>query len=139
MARRNKKKLTGSASGASGMPQAAYADVQVGRQNAGGGTEVPAIGTSGMPQAAYADTLLARQNDPVGRGHVPKVREAADSTGEQGCTELVVPTRGGDMSPPYREFCKVIGREQVRQAYGILQKYKSGKANLEQRLIQNEQ
>ena len=34
---------------------------------------------------------------------------------------------------------KAIGREQVRQAYGILQKYKSGKANLEQRLIQNEQ
>ncbi len=34
---------------------------------------------------------------------------------------------------------KPIGREQVRQAYGILQKYKSGKANLEQRLIQNEQ
>ena len=34
---------------------------------------------------------------------------------------------------------KAIGREQVRQAYGILQKYKTGKANLEQRLIQNEQ
>ena len=36
-------------------------------------------------------------------------------------------------------YAKVIGREQVRQAYGILQKYKTGKANLEQRLIQNEQ
>ena len=74
MARRNKKKLT-----------------------------TPASGTSGMPQAAYADVQVGRQNDPVGRGHVPDVREAADSTGEQGCTELVVPTRVGDISPTYGE------------------------------------
>lgn len=32
-----------------------------------------------------------------------------------------------------------VGREQVREAYQILQQYKAGKANLEQRIIQNEQ
>lgn len=32
-----------------------------------------------------------------------------------------------------------IGQEQITMAYGILQKYKAGKAALEQRLIQNEQ
>ena len=40
----------------------------------------------------------------VGRGHVPADREAEDSRQEQVCTYLVVPTRGGDMSPPYKEF-----------------------------------
>ena len=77
MARRNKKKLT-----------------------------TPASGTSGMPQAAYADTLLVQQNDPVGRGHVPAVREAANGTAEPVCTNSAVPARGGDMSPPYNVvFC----------------------------------
>ena len=37
------------------------------------------------------------------------------------------------------EGLPVIGAEQVREAYAVLQKYKSGKANLEHRLIQNEQ
>ena len=31
-------------------------------------------------------------------------REAAGSRHEQVCTYLVVPARGGDMSPPYRGF-----------------------------------
>jgi len=34
---------------------------------------------------------------------------------------------------------EVIGQKQVQEAYQILQKYKAGKANLEQRLIRNEQ
>lgn len=34
---------------------------------------------------------------------------------------------------------EVIGPKQVQEAYQILQKYKAGKANLEQRLIRNEQ
>lgn len=38
-----------------------------------------------------------------------------------------------------RNGIKRVGREQVRQAYATLQKYKSGKANLEQRIIGNEQ
>lgn len=34
---------------------------------------------------------------------------------------------------------QVIGRQQIQKAYAILQNYKSGKTNLEQRMIQNEQ
>ena len=40
----------------------------------------------------------------VGLGHVQADREAADSRHERVCTYLVVPARGGDMSPPYRGF-----------------------------------
>ena len=40
----------------------------------------------------------------VGLGHVPADREAADSTGEQICTQSVVPAHGGDMSQPYKGF-----------------------------------
>ncbi len=32
-----------------------------------------------------------------------------------------------------------IGRDQIREAYSILQKYRAGKANLERRIIENEQ
>lgn len=49
------------------------------------------------------------------------------------------PAASASGAPPYGEFARTVGREQVRRAYGILQKYKNGKANLEQRLIQNEQ
>lgn len=37
---------------------------------------------------------------------------------------------------PYRP---PIGRDQIREAYSILQKYRAGKANLERRIIENEQ
>ena len=53
----------------------------------------------------------------VGRGHVPADREAADGRHEQVCTYLVVPTLGGDMSPPYRgcfgngKIANAVGRE----------------------------
>lgn len=49
------------------------------------------------------------------------------------------PAASAPGAPPYGEFARIVGREQVRRAYGILQKYKNGKVNLEQRLIQNEQ
>ena len=63
---------------------------------------VPAIGAPGMPRATYAEMQSEQQNASVGRGHVPAVREAADSTDERVCAHLVVPARGGDMSPPYK-------------------------------------
>ncbi len=44
-----------------------------------------------------------------------------------------------DMEGSAFEATEVIGKEQVREAYQILQQYKTGKANLEQRIIQNEQ
>ena len=39
----------------------------------------------------------------------------------------------------FRSAAQVIGREQIQEARATLQKYKEGKANLEQKVIQNEQ
>ena len=39
----------------------------------------------------------------------------------------------------FRALAQVIGREQIHQAQLTLQKYKEGKANLEQRIVENEQ
>ena len=36
---------------------------------------------------------------PVGRGHVLAVREAANGTNEQICTQLAVPARGTSRTP----------------------------------------
>jgi hypothetical protein len=45
---------------------------------------------------------------------------------------------GGIMSG-YRALSEVIGREQVQEAQQILNRYKQGKANLEKKIIENEQ
>ena len=47
-------------------------------------------------------------------------------------------TENGAMSG-FRALQQVIGREQVQQAQLTLQRYKEGKANLEQRIVENEQ
>ena len=39
----------------------------------------------------------------------------------------------------FKALAQVIGREQIQAAQQILQKYKEGKANLEQRIVENEQ
>ena len=39
----------------------------------------------------------------------------------------------------FKALAQVIGREQVQKAQQILNKYKEGKANLEQRIVENEQ
>ncbi len=39
----------------------------------------------------------------------------------------------------FKALAQVVGREQVRAAQQTLQKYKEGKANLEQRIVENEQ
>ena len=41
---------------------------------------------------------------PVGRGHVPADREAADGTNEQACTQSVVPTPAGTCPCPTKRF-----------------------------------
>jgi hypothetical protein len=45
---------------------------------------------------------------------------------------------GGAMNG-FKALGQVIGREQVHEASSILQKYKEGKANLEKRIVENEQ
>ena len=59
--------------------------------------------------------------------------------------ETMKEMQGGAMVPPspamdgFRVLEHQIGEEQVREANHILQKYKQGKANLEKRIVENEQ
>ena len=50
--------------------------------------------------------------------------------------EIANPDEALRIAPPVKQ---AIGREQVRDAYQTLLKYKEGKANLEQRIVDNEQ
>ena len=45
---------------------------------------------------------------PVGPGHVPGDRKAADSTDEQSCTQLIDPALAYDMSKPHREYHRIL-------------------------------
>ena len=51
---------------------------------------------------------------------------------------MAAPVADGAMDG-FQALAQVIGKEQVQKARQILQKYKEGKANLEQKLIENEQ
>lgn len=58
--------------------------------------------------------------------------------------QLEAQIRGQGMSPDgamdgFRAIAQAIGKEQVQHAKQILQKYKEGKANLERRIVDNEQ
>ena len=56
--------------------------------------------------------------------------------------ERMIPTQGEAPSPAMNGFRVLehqIGEEQIREANHILQRYKQGKANLERRIIDNEQ
>ena len=56
--------------------------------------------------------------------------------------ERMIPTQGEAPSPAVNGFRVLehqIGEEQIREANHILQRYKQGKANLERRIIDNEQ
>ena len=48
-------------------------------------------------------------------------------------------TAQGGVMNGFQALAQVIGREQIRAASQTLQKYKEGKANLEQRIVENEQ
>ena len=52
--------------------------------------------------------------------------------------EMQAPNWGGAMDG-FKALAQVIGREQILAAQQTLQKYKEGKANLEQRIVENEQ
>ena len=63
-----------------------------------------------------AKRTMINETASVGRGHVPADREAADGRHEQVCTYSLVPTLGGDMSPPYKGF---HGNDMVGDLYVV--------------------
>lgn len=52
--------------------------------------------------------------------------------------QMAQPQQGGAMDG-FKALAQVIGREQIQKAQLTLQKYKEGKHNLEQRIVENEQ
>lgn len=79
-------------------------------------------------QPTNADQLRARQSSarPTARDYVSNMA---------GNRQMQSPTP----IDAYRAVEKPIGREAVQKASSILQKYKEGKANLERRIVENEQ
>lgn len=72
----------------------------------------------------------------------PTVQEASDrATLKNDIEQMQMLHQTGQMGSmnPTQALSKPIGKEQVLKATQILQKYKQGKANLEQRIIDNEQ
>ncbi len=93
-----------------------------------------------------------RENEAERSPQLPRITESAYSGGvmtppymgaAQGASAYMgLPRRfapRNDVEGSVFEATEVIGKEQVREAYQVLQAYKAGKANLEQRIIQNEQ
>lgn len=69
-------------------------------------------------------------------------RQSAPKPTEQQTTEALRAKAAGSMSGGLASaprMAEVIGREQVREAVQTLQRYKQGKANLETRIVENEE
>ena len=77
-------------------------------------------------------------------------RQSAPRPTAQEEAQKVIPFQGGSASPMgnmpqggaldgFKALAQVIGKEQVQKARLTLQKYKEGKANLEQKIIESEQ
>ena len=75
------------------------------------------------------EQMLRRQSAPRPTAHEAVQRLQMNSP---------MPEQNGALDG-FRVLAQVIGKEQVQKARQILQKYKEGKANLEQKVIENEQ
>ena len=88
-------------------------------------------------QPSNEEQMMRRQSAPR-----PTAQDEAQRLyQEQQQKAQMQPSQGGAMSAMngFKALTQVIGREQVQEASQILQKYKEGKANLETRIIENEQ
>ena len=86
-----------------------------------------------QPQISLQEQMARRQSSPqpTAQQEMEKIRQA----------QMM---QGGAMKPAqaldgFRALAQVIGREQIHEARLTLQKYKEGKANLEQKIIESEQ
>lgn len=77
------------------------------------------------------EALVQRQSAPM-----PGLQEEAQRAARM---QLGAREAGAEAMDGFRALAQVIGREQIRDARLTLQKYKEGKANLEQKVIASEQ
>ena len=83
-------------------------------------------------QQSNTDQMLRRQSAPR-----PTVEDEARKIHEQ--RKAVELMNGGGAVNGFNALEQKIGREQIQEAYQTLMKYKEGKANLERKIIDNEQ
>lgn len=87
--------------------------------------------------AREQDTTFSRRQQDAGKGTSPSSEEGADSLFIQDGGTNFSDVGAGEELPGMDGG--PIGKDEIRRAREILQKYKTGKANLERRIIENEQ
>ena len=80
------------------------------------------------------EQMMRRQSAP----RPTPMDEALRMASAQQVAQITAPQQAGTLDG-FKALAQVIGREQIQAAQLTLQKYKEGKANLEQRIVENEQ
>ena len=89
-----------------------------------------------MHQPSNEEQMMRRQSAPR-----PTVESEAQRLYQQKQAQMAMAQGGmaGGAMDGFKALAQVIGREQVQHASQVMQKYKEGKANLERRIVDNEQ
>ena len=88
-----------------------------------------------QPQQPFnnEEQMMRRQSAPR-----PTAQSEAQRLYQQHMAKAQAQAQGGAMSG-FKALAQVIGREEIQKANATLQKYKEGKANLETKIVENEQ
>ena len=81
------------------------------------------------------------QRQPTNEEEILRRQSAPQPTAQDEVMKILQQTQGANNGAlnGFKALKQVIGKEQVQEAYQTLLKYKEGKANLERRIIENEQ
>ena len=90
--------------------------------------------TSAIP---FEEQMVRRQSAPRPTPQ-SEMQKATQMAAAQRVSQMMAPQQTGAIDG-FKALAQVIGREQIQAAQLTLNKYKEGKANLEQRIVQNEQ
>ncbi len=84
------------------------------------------------------EQTISNEEQMARRQSAPRPTPQSEMQKMKATPEMQAPDWGGAMNG-FKALAQVIGREQVQAAQQTLNKYKEGKANLERRIVENEQ
>jgi hypothetical protein len=87
-----------------------------------------------QPMAANEEQMMRRQSAPR-----PTAQSEAERMYQQQKARMTQGGMADGAMDGFKALAQVIGREQVQKANQTLKKYKDGKANLERKIVENEQ
>ena len=93
----------------------------------------PTEASSAIP---FEEQMTRRQSAPRPTPQ-SEMQKATQMAAAQRVAQMTTPPAGA--IDGFKALAQVIGREQIQAAQQTLQKYKEGKHNLEQRIVENEQ